>query len=240
MGEGFGASVAACDLNGDGVDDLIVGSPMYRCTSHQWQEFGPFASFALLSYLLPSAVICGTRIIPMTANQKGWGKKLTMSLLHSDPSDNKVHNIGRVHTFLSSSDENQWGTVDGNTAMLDTPDGLESGARFGSAVSNIPSTTCAVTAGPILQSWKVQPHRIEENISQTAFFTYHHPLEVSERDIAWCVVHKNVIDQTCVLHNLDVWGELPWRHRWRWERGICSGRSFCQSNQGIKQCKWQW
>ena len=63
-----------------------------------------------------------------------------MSLLHSDPSDNKVHNIGRVHTFLSSSDENQWGTVDGNTAMLDTPDGLESGARFGSAVSCLGDT----------------------------------------------------------------------------------------------------
>ena len=63
-----------------------------------------------------------------------------MFLLHSDPSDNKVHNIGRVHTFLSSSDENQWGTVDGNTAMLDTPDGLESGARFGSAVSCLGDT----------------------------------------------------------------------------------------------------
>ena len=30
MGEGFGWSVAACDLDGNGRDDLIVGSPMYR------------------------------------------------------------------------------------------------------------------------------------------------------------------------------------------------------------------
>merc|ERR1719239_9564 len=87
MGEGFGSSVAACDLNGDGVDDLIVGSPMY-----------------------------------------------------SDPSDDNLHNTGRVHTFLSTSDENQWGTVDGNSAMLDTPAGLESGARFGSAVSCLGDT----------------------------------------------------------------------------------------------------
>ena len=71
------------------------------------------------------------------------------SLFHSDPSDDKLHNTGRVHTFLSSSDENQWGTVDGNSAMLDTPDGLKSGARFGSAVS---TNHLQIAAGPNLQS----------------------------------------------------------------------------------------
>ena len=31
MGEGFGMAVAACDVDGDNLDDLIVGSPLYRC-----------------------------------------------------------------------------------------------------------------------------------------------------------------------------------------------------------------
>ena len=34
MGEGFGMAVAACDVDGDNLDDLIVGSPLYRCLSH--------------------------------------------------------------------------------------------------------------------------------------------------------------------------------------------------------------
>ena len=29
MEEGFGSSVAACDITGDGRDDLIVGAPFY-------------------------------------------------------------------------------------------------------------------------------------------------------------------------------------------------------------------
>ena len=29
MGEGFGMSAAACDFNGDGFDDLVVGAPHY-------------------------------------------------------------------------------------------------------------------------------------------------------------------------------------------------------------------
>ena len=29
MGEGFGTSAAACDINGDGFDDLIVGAPTF-------------------------------------------------------------------------------------------------------------------------------------------------------------------------------------------------------------------
>jgi len=84
MGEGFGSAVAACDLNGDGADDLIVGSPMY--------------------------------------------------------SDEDSHNIGRVHFFLSTSDDKQWQFVNGDDVMLDTPDGLQSGARFGSAVSCLGDT----------------------------------------------------------------------------------------------------
>jgi len=88
MGEGFGWSVAACDLNDDGLDDLIVGSPMY-----------------------------------------------------SDPSDEDKHNTGRVHFFLSTSEDTQWRSIDGATQMLDTWTlDLQSGARFGSAVSCLGDT----------------------------------------------------------------------------------------------------
>merc|ERR1719500_777300 len=88
MGEGFGWSVAACDLNGDGLDDLIVGSPMY-----------------------------------------------------SDPSDEDKHNTGRVHFFLSTSEDTQWKSIDGANQMLDTWTlDLQSGARFGSAVSCLGDT----------------------------------------------------------------------------------------------------
>merc|ERR1719264_1733464 len=85
MGEGFGWSVAACDLNGDGLDDLIAGSPMY--------------------------------------------------------SDEDKHNTGRVHFFLSTSDDKQWRSIDGANQMLDTRTlDLQSGARFGSAVSCLGDT----------------------------------------------------------------------------------------------------
>ena len=29
MGEGFGSAVAACDINRDGLDDIIVGAPTF-------------------------------------------------------------------------------------------------------------------------------------------------------------------------------------------------------------------
>ena len=29
MGESFGSAVAACDINRDGFDDLIIGAPTY-------------------------------------------------------------------------------------------------------------------------------------------------------------------------------------------------------------------
>merc|ERR1719264_1278940 len=88
MGEGFGWSVAACDLDDDGLDDLIVGSPMY-----------------------------------------------------SDPSSEDKHNTGRVHFFLSTSEDTQWRSIDGATQMLDTWTlELQSGARFGSAVSCLGDT----------------------------------------------------------------------------------------------------
>ena len=29
MGEGFGTSAAACDINGDGFDDVVVGAPLH-------------------------------------------------------------------------------------------------------------------------------------------------------------------------------------------------------------------
>ena len=57
-------------------------------------------------------------------------------LFLSDPSSEGLHNIGRVHFFLSNSKDDKWSSVDGDNAMLDTPAGLQSGARFGFAVNN--------------------------------------------------------------------------------------------------------
>ena len=36
MGETFGHAVAACDINGDGRDDLIVGAPTYALDQYQY------------------------------------------------------------------------------------------------------------------------------------------------------------------------------------------------------------
>ena len=148
MGEGFGSSVAACDLNGDGVDDLIVGSPMYRC--RPMSTIWPFCIiYTSVSFIAWRFNLRHQNNLKNSQSkrimQRYFNFVLNLPLLPSDPSDNKKHNIGRVHTFLSTSDENQWGTVDGNTAMLDTPAGLESGARFGSAVSTGHLCTLALT-----------------------------------------------------------------------------------------------
>ena len=65
-----------------------------------------------------------------------WHANMSHTLLHSDPSDEDKHNTGRVHFFLSSSDDKQWRSIDGANQMLDTRTlDLQSGARFGSAVS---------------------------------------------------------------------------------------------------------
>ena len=36
IGESFGHAVAACDINGDGRDDLIVGAPTYALDQYQY------------------------------------------------------------------------------------------------------------------------------------------------------------------------------------------------------------
>ena len=36
MGETFGHAIAACDINGDGRDDLIVGAPTYALDQYQY------------------------------------------------------------------------------------------------------------------------------------------------------------------------------------------------------------
>ena len=36
MGEGFGMSVAGCDVNGDGLDDLVVGAPLHAADRHTY------------------------------------------------------------------------------------------------------------------------------------------------------------------------------------------------------------
>merc|ERR1719341_2461774 len=56
-------------------------------------------------------------------------------------SDEDKHNTGRVHFFLSTSEDKQWKSIDGASQMLDTWTlDLQSGARFGSAVSCLGDT----------------------------------------------------------------------------------------------------
>ena len=154
MGEGFGWSVAACDLNDDGLDDLIAGSPMFRCLPI-WAFSRHTGKLQLFFALRNNFYVLGTQTWQRYFKSV-WHASMSHTLLHSDPSSEDKHNTGRVHFFLSTSEDTQWKSIDGANQMLNTRTlDLQSGARFGSAVSvNSRLSQCQPTVSTV---FTVQP-----------------------------------------------------------------------------------
>lgn len=49
MGENFGSAVMVLDVNGDGLDDIIVGAPLYSYTMNEGRTY-VFVNRDLASY----------------------------------------------------------------------------------------------------------------------------------------------------------------------------------------------
>jgi hypothetical protein len=62
-GERFGAAVAACDLDGDGREDLTVGAPLYAATAGDQYETGRVYVYLMRDLLRPgSPPVIGKRM----------------------------------------------------------------------------------------------------------------------------------------------------------------------------------
>jgi hypothetical protein len=54
MGERFGSAVAACDLDGNGRDDLVVGAPLYAPAGGEQYETGRIFVYLMRDQLRPA------------------------------------------------------------------------------------------------------------------------------------------------------------------------------------------